>query len=116
MSDKRIVIKGGNLTGANFGIGEVTQITTAGIPVGLDVLRAAVAEHAEAIVARGETPELRAEIQRGVDATRAELAKAQPDGRIVKARWGAVLTLIGGLIAANADAAQIWQFIAEHFG
>lgn len=118
MSENRVVITGGNQSGAVFGAGTVQQVNngSTGAAITLEDLRAVLTAHADAIVARGGDPEIRAEIRKGVDETAAELAKPKPDGRIVKARWTGVLALIGGLIAANADAAQIWQFILEHFG
>jgi hypothetical protein len=115
-SDRRITISGGNQTGANIGIGTVTQHNLGAAPaVSLDALRTALDDSGPRIVALGRTPAERAALEHEVAATRRELAAEQPRGEAVRFRWDAVLGILGTALAMNADVAQITQFVIDLF-
>ncbi len=114
-------INGGDLRGAHFGDEHGTQNhyrfdDGSRALVLLDAVRATLDdERAARIVGLGRTHDERTALAREVAGTRRALAAERPDGGLVRARWDAVLAVLGTALAMNADVAQITQFIMDLF-
>jgi hypothetical protein len=120
VSDSRTTnVYGRDFHGTNIGNEHNTQHNYYGSVTGtatLDALRAALAEHADRVVALGRTGDEQAALRHEIAATRRELAVDPPDAAVVRNRWQAVLAVLGTALAMNADVAQISQFVMDLFG
>jgi hypothetical protein len=118
-TENHITISGGDQRGAVIGNVRATQHNHGARPgerdAALEALRALLADSAPRIVALGRTPAERSEIERTLTDTRHELAAPKPQGPAVRGRWAGVLAILGAALAANADVAQITQFVMSLF-
>ena len=114
--DSVVSISGGTFTGGTaVGIGTTSQVTNVGAASPPAVLRAALEDVRERIVAGGQDDDERAALRSDVQAILGELDREQPRPAVVRSRWEAVRAVLGTALTHSADLLRITEIVADRF-